>query len=102
VTNVRIAGAFIIIAVLFSYAPLIPMDDCPENHHTGPMKLDCGYLFHCPVLSDIGISNPSPLSLTGRLVLVLSSPNVDELPFLIFHPPKGRAEKLSPWGGILA
>ena len=100
--GLKIVSAFIIIAVLFSYVPRIPMDDCPEGNQMGHMNLDCGYLFHCPVLFDVSILGPSALSLTGRLVPLPTLPNVDEVNFLIFHPPKHRLARLSPRGGILA
>jgi hypothetical protein len=86
----RVIGIFIVIAILFSYAPVIPMDDCPEEHHMGNKEKDCGYSFHCPIIVDIGISETLSLPFNGKVVSILPLLRVDELPCLIFHPPKHR------------
>jgi len=67
----------------------------------GHMNLDCGYLFHCPVLSGMNSSDLLPTPLIGALVMVPSSLNVDELTCLIYRPPEHRVTKLSPWDEIL-
>jgi hypothetical protein len=97
----RTAATIVIIVLLFAYVPLIPIDDCPEAHHT-KTTLDCGYLFHCPALPNIGTPGPSPLTVVGRCDPFPCLFNIDEPAFLIFHPPKIGQVKLSPWGGISA
>jgi len=90
----KLIGIFLIIGILFSYVPVMPMDDCPEgdqhtgNRHTGNMTMNCGYSFHCPILFNINTPDPMPLPLTGRLVDLAPPLKIDEVPFLIFHPPK--------------
>jgi hypothetical protein len=86
----RVIGIFIVIAILFSYVPMISMDDCPEGNHTGNTKKDCGYPFHCPIVVDIGISETLSLPLTGQLVLIPSIMKIEELAYLLFRPPKKR------------
>ena len=86
----KIVGILLVIGILSSYIPMIPMDDCPAGGHMGNMKLDCGYIFHCPLISDGNLQEPLPLPLTGRLVLPPVLPKVDELTNLIFHPPENR------------
>ena len=84
----KIVGIFLIIGILFSYIPVMPMDDCPEEHHTGNRTVECGYSFHCPILFNVNVPDPLPLPVTRRFILVPPSLKVDEVPFLIFHPPK--------------
>jgi len=84
----KIIGLLIIIGVLLSYAPMFPMDECPEEKHMGNMKMDCGYNFHCPLIFDIIRPVPSTLPLSGRVVLTPSSLKIDELTSLIFRPPE--------------
>jgi hypothetical protein len=91
-------GIFIIVAILFSYVPVIPLDDCLENHHNGNAKMDCGNIFHCPLISNISIPETLFLPLFGRLVLMSYLPEVDELPDFIFHPPKKVAPNSNLWG----
>ncbi len=84
----KIVGIVIILGILFSYVPIFPMDDCQEEAPMGNMKLDCGYIFHCPFLSNIGLSKSMTLPLIGRAVLSSSLPVIDELTHPIFHPPE--------------
>ncbi len=101
----KFIGILLIIGILFSYVPVMSMgncseEDCPDaNHHpgdhptgdhpTGKRMMDCcGYSFHCPMLFDISMSDPMPLPLTGRLIVLPPPLKVDEVPYLIFHPPK--------------
>ena len=84
----KIIGTLLIIGILFSYVPMISMDDCPDGDHMGNMKTDCGYCFHSPGLFGMNISEYLFLPFSGRLVLVPPSVKIDEIPFLIFHPPK--------------
>ena len=84
----KIIGIFIIIAILFSYAPAIPMDKCSEGDHGGNTKLDCGYIFHCPFLSNINLSESITLPYFGRAVLISSFLVIEELTHPIFHPPE--------------
>lgn len=84
----RIIGCLVIVGILFSYVPMFPMDECPEGNHMGNMKLDCGNNFHCPLIFNIIMPGPLPLPLNGRVVLIPSFLRIDELAYLIFHPPK--------------
>jgi hypothetical protein len=43
----KIIGILLIIGILFSYVPILPMDDSQESNHAGNMKLDCG--LHLPL-----------------------------------------------------
>jgi hypothetical protein len=84
----RVIGSLLIIGILFSYVPMIPMDKCPEGNHMGNRKMDCGYNFHCPLIFNISMPEPLALPLSGRVVLTPSLLKIDELTFLIFRPPK--------------
>jgi hypothetical protein len=84
----RVIGSLLIIGILFSYVPMIPMDECPEGNHMGNRKMDCGYNFHCPLIFNISMPEPLALPLSGRVVLTPSLLKIDELTFLIFRPPK--------------
>ena len=83
-------GTLIIIGIIFSYIPLVPVDECPEGDHMGSMKVDCGYVFHCPLVIGKNISEPLSLPLTGQLVLIPSIMKIEELAYLLFRPPKKR------------
>ncbi len=84
----KIIGSLLIIGILFSYVPVFPMDECSDGSHTGIMKMDCGSLFHCPMVVDEIFSEISALPLRGCLVPITLSLTVDELPDSVFHPPK--------------
>ena len=65
------------------------MDDCPEGNHMGNiMKMDCGSLFHCPIIVGNIYPEISALPLRGCLVPITLSLTVDESPDSVFHPPK--------------
>lgn len=74
---------------------MIPMDGCPEEHHTGNIEKDCGYSFHCPIIVDIGVSETLPLPFNGKVVSTLPQLRVDELPYLIFRPPKPKTANIN-------
>lgn len=84
----KIIGILLIMGILFSYVPIFPKDNCQEANHARNMKLDCGSIFHCPFLSDIGLLESITLPLIGRAVLSSSLPVLEELTHPIFHPPK--------------
>lgn len=84
----RLIGCFLVIGILFSYLPMFPMDGCPEGSHMGIMKMDCGASFHCPMIVDRIVSETSSLPLNGCLILTKRLLVVDEVAYLIFHPPK--------------
>jgi hypothetical protein len=94
----KIIGILLIIGILFSYVPVFPMDDCQEEDNGGNMKLGCGYAFHCPFLSNIGLSGSIVLPYVGRASLSLPLPVIDELAHPIFHPPKSGLPNLN-YGG---
>lgn len=84
-----IVGWLLVIGILFSYVPVFSMDGCSEGDHMGNiMKMDCGSLFHCPMIVDKIFSDSSALPLRGCLVPIKLSLAVDEFPNPIFHPPK--------------
>jgi hypothetical protein len=84
----RIIGCLLVIGILFSYVPVFSMDGCPEGSHTGIMKMDCGSSFHCPMIVDRIVSETSSLPLNGCLISTKLLLVVDEVAYLIFHPPK--------------
>ena len=83
-------GIIIIIGIIFSYIPLVLEDECPEGDHMGSMKVDCGYVFHCPLVIGKNISEPLSLPLTGQLVLIPPIMKIEKLAYLFFRPPKKR------------
>ena len=95
----RVRGSLLIIGILFSYVPMILMDECPEGNHMGNMKMDCGYNFHCPLIFNINMPEPLPLPLSGRVVLTTSLLKIDELTSLIFRPPKHMVFETLSYGG---
>jgi hypothetical protein len=84
----KIIGIVLIIGIVFSYVPILPMGGCQETNHAGNMKLDCGYIFHCPLLSSIGPHESMTLPYFGRAVFILPLPTVYEFTRPIYHPPK--------------
>ena len=86
--DMKIIGFLLIIGILISYVPMIPMDECPEGKHMGNMKMDCGYNFHCPIIFNIIMPEPLSLPLSGRVVLTPSLRKIDELTSLRFRPPE--------------
>ena len=91
--DMKIIGFLLIIGILISYVPMIPMDECPEGNHMGNMKMDCGNNFHCPLIFNIIIQEPLPLPLSGRVVLTPPLLKIDELAYLIFRPPRHGFQK---------
>jgi len=86
---VRVIGSLLIVGILFSYVPVFPTDDCAEGNHLGNiMKMDCGSLFHCPMIVDLSISATRALPTSGRLVSTQPLLALKELTHAIFHPPK--------------
>lgn len=84
----KVIGIFLIIGILFSYIPVVSMDDCPETGHSGNMELDCGSVFHCPIIYNSAVVESSILTINGWLKWVPDISNIEELPNFIFHPPK--------------
>ena len=84
----KLIGIVLIIGVIFSYVPIIPMDDCPENSHPGDAKIDCGYCIHSPMLLNVDVSNQTPLLLIGRWIPMPYPSISDGVAPSIFHPPK--------------
>ena len=93
----KLTSVLIIIGILFSYTPIVHGEGCPEGGSSKNMKMGCGYIFHCPFLSDRIIYLPFSLPLIGRVVLIPILPNVDEMAHLIFHPPKYQLEISNSW-----
>ncbi len=85
----KILRILLILGILFTYyVPMFPMDDCQQESHAGNMNLGCGYIFHCPFLSNIGLPESMTLPYFGRAVLISLLPMIDELIHPIFHPPE--------------
>ena len=84
----NLTGFLVITTILFSYVPVFSMDQCPEGNHMGNVKMDCGCLFHCPMIVNKTILETYSLPLNGRLVPAKPLLIVDELIRVIFHPPK--------------
>jgi len=84
----RIAGIFIIIAILFSYLPMDAMGNCSEEDHSTNTRMDCGYAFHCPVIDGPIAPQLSVLSINGWLKPPPKLLKFEELPGSIFHPPQ--------------
>lgn len=81
-------GIVIILGILFSYLPAFPMDDCQETAHAGTMQLHCGYVFHCPFLSNPGFLGPVKLPYLGRIESSSLPMRVDEFVMPVYHPPE--------------
>ncbi len=94
-----IIGCLLVIGILVSYVPVFPMNQCPEGSHMGSTKMDCGSLFHCPMIVDKIFSESSALPLRGCLVPIKLSLAADEFPEPIFHPPKTSYPKFVSPGG---
>lgn len=86
--RVRTAGIFIIIAILFSYFPVEVMGNCSEEDHSGNRGMECGYIFHCPMISHPIVPSLTVLSRNGWLRWESVIEKIEGFPMLIFHPPK--------------
>ncbi len=97
--RMKIAGILLVTVILLSYVPMISLDDCPGANHMGNiMKMDCGSLFHCPMIVDLNISETSGLSPNGRLVSTKPLLVLKELTHTIFHPPEHSNPNLNSQG----
>ncbi len=94
----KIIGCLLVIGMLLSYAPVFHMDGCPEENHSGHMKMNCGVPFHCPMTVDILVSEISSLPfnslITASRILLPS----DALLNPIFHPPEYLSRNFTPRG----
>ncbi len=84
----KVLAILVVSAVALSYIPVMPMDGCPEAHHMGNTTLDCGYSFHCPILTGLNLLDFAPLPYTGEPVSASSLIKVDGWIFSIFRPPE--------------
>jgi hypothetical protein len=97
----KLIGLLLIIGMLFTYAVVPSVVNCPEGHHqqndrhqrttdhnTGSMQLGCGYSFHCPVLYQFNNTGSSLLPFVGELVLASTPDKGDNVVQRIFHPPR--------------
>lgn len=97
----------IIIGILFSYVPVMPVAYCPEgnpeeshetshegNHHKGSHKeegkLNCTYGFHCPFTFNLSLSEPLVILHMEKLVSISPSITFGDFRFPIFHPPEAK------------
>ena len=86
-----------IIVILFSYLPIIPVQRCAEGNHEGSHNedgnLDCGYIFHCPFVSNIRFSEPLIILNMEKLLSITTTMVLDDFRFPIFHPPEGKVKE---------
>ena len=94
----RIIECLLVIGILFSYVPIISMDDCPDENHMGNLKMDCGFLFHCPMVIDMSISEISGLPINGWLFSTKPMLVVKKLIHPVFHPPEYLSADFIPQG----
>ncbi len=92
----KIIGCLLVLGILLSYAPVFHADGCPEENHSGAMKMHCGVPFHCPMTVDILVSEISSLPLYGLLTPTRVQPLKDGLVAAIFRPPKYSSQNLFP------
>jgi hypothetical protein len=52
------------------------------------MQLHCGYIFHCPILSNPVFFDPGKLPFLGKFDSSSSSKRGDEFIMPVFHPPE--------------
>lgn len=84
----KATGIFIIITILFSYFPMEAMGNCSEEDHSGDRGMDCGYIFHCPMISNPIVPSLVILTPNGWLKWETIREKIEDFPALIFHPPK--------------
>src|SRR3989304_9075815 len=96
--DMKIIGCLLVIGILLSYAPVFPMDECPEGDRSGNAKTDCGVPFHCPMIMDIVVCEISSLPLNGLLIPTRMLPLMDGLVSPIFPPPEYSSRNFIPRG----
>jgi hypothetical protein len=84
----KMVRILIVLAILFSYIPISRMHSCPDEGHMNNMKMNCGYIFHCPFISNIDFSELTTIPNIGRLVLITSLPFFEDLEYPVFRPPE--------------
>jgi len=84
----KVVRIFIVLVILFSYLPVVHIDSCPNEGHVDHMKIDCGYVFHCPFVSNNTFLESTTILDIGRLVPIPSLALVEDLEYPIFHPPR--------------
>lgn len=84
----RVIRILLVLGLLFSYLPAFPMDDCQEGDHADEMQLHCGYVFHCPILSNPNFFDHVKLPYLGSLDSSPVPMKVDEFIMPVFHPPE--------------
>jgi hypothetical protein len=84
----KVVRILIVLVILFSYLPIIHVDFCPNENHVDHVKINCGYVFHCPFVSNNTLLESITILNIGRLVLMTSLPLVEDLEYPIFHPPE--------------
>lgn len=62
----------------------------------GNLEMDCGSLFHCPVIIDMGIPETSSLPLNGRFVSNKPLLVLDKLTHSVFRPPEYLSANFTP------
>ncbi len=78
----------IMIAIFLVYFPIEGMGTCSENGHSQKNEMNCGYLFHCPLIADTIVTSMWILPFNGWLKLLPINLKKDEFPVTIFHPPR--------------
>jgi hypothetical protein len=88
----KVVRIFVVLVILFSYLPIARAEFCPNESHVDHVKLNCGYVFHCPFVSNNSFLESITILNIGRLVLIAALPLVEDLEYPIFHPPKASHE----------
>jgi len=81
-------GCLLVIGILLSYAPVFHMNGCAKGNHPGNQKMDCGSLFHCPMILDVVAPEISSLPPNGLLMPTRILPLRDGSTIPVFHPPE--------------
>src|SRR4030042_4206969 len=84
----KVVRIFIASVILFSYLPVIPVDDCPAQDHMDDVRMNCGYIFHCPFISSIGPLESVTILNIGWLVSIAPSLLIEDIEYPVFHPPE--------------
>ena len=93
----------IVIGILFSYVPVMPVEYFPEgsheknhegNDHKGSHKeegkLNCRYIFHCAFTLNLSFSEPLVILHMEKLVSISPSITFGDFRFAIFRPPEAK------------
>jgi len=80
----KVVRILIVLVILFSYLPISHMNSCPDEGR----RINCGYVFHCPFISNNSLLESIAVLNVGRLVLVTPLQLNEDFEYPIFHPPE--------------